>query len=152
MDALRGMQVVRGVQLHRQELEMMLKKGGKFNDNQQMTLVEYKRLYENRVVWMWYVRFLLYGEVERIKIHKWKCLDLTNSYQLFTMIIQNKKQRKNYKRREAIISKEYVDPFDYPTARQFLEDTFVTLRMKKENELLAHHKKQVCLRATAVFS
>lgn len=67
-----------------------------------MLLIEYKRLYENRVLWMWYVRFLLYGEIERKEIHKWKCLGLLNSYMLFTMIIQNKKQRKNYKRREAI--------------------------------------------------
>ncbi len=51
---------------------------------------------------MWYIRFLLYGEVERVAIHKWKCLGLKNSYMLFTLIIQNKKQRKNYKRREAI--------------------------------------------------
>lgn len=29
------------------------------------------------------------------------------------MIIQNKKQRKNYKRREAISSGEYADPFNY---------------------------------------
>lgn len=81
---------------------MMLTKQGKFNDNQRMLLIEYKRLYENRVLWMWYVRFLLYGEIERKEIHKWKCLGLLNSYMLFTMIIQNKKQRKNYKRREAI--------------------------------------------------
>lgn len=31
---------------------------------------------------------------------------------LFTMIIQNKKQRKNYKRREAILQNQYVDPFN----------------------------------------
>jgi hypothetical protein len=78
-----------------------------------MLLIEYKRLYENRVLWMWYVRFLLYGPMERIAIHKWKCLGLANSYMLFTLIIQNKKQRKNYKRREAIQEGEYVDPFDY---------------------------------------
>lgn len=44
---------------------------------------------------------------------------------LFTMIIQNKKQRKNYKRREAIQSGEYVDPFDYAEAREFLEQEFI---------------------------
>lgn len=96
---------------------MMLKQNNKFNDTQRMTLIEYKRLYEVRVLWMWYVRFRLYQEIQRIKIHKWKCLDLTNSYTLFTMIIQNKKQRKNWKRREAILKKEYVDPFDYYAAR-----------------------------------
>lgn len=42
---------------------MMLKKEGKFNDSQRLLLIEYKRLYENRVLWLWYVRFLLYGEV-----------------------------------------------------------------------------------------
>ena len=64
------------------------------------------------MLWLWYIRFLLYGEVERPKIHKWKCVNLGNSYMLFTLIIQNKKQRKNYKRREAIINDEYADPFD----------------------------------------
>lgn len=86
-----------------------------------MLLIEYKRLYENRVLWLWFVRFLLYGEKERVKIHKWKCLDLSNSYMLFTMIIQNKKMRKNYKRREAILGGEYADPFDYYEAREYLE-------------------------------
>jgi hypothetical protein len=33
------------------------------------------------------------------------------------MIIQNKKQRKNSKRREAISRDEYVDPFEYEKAR-----------------------------------
>jgi hypothetical protein len=69
---------------------------------------------------MWYVRFRLYHEVERRTIHKWKSLDLVNSYKLFTMIIQNKRQRKNAKRREAILNNEYVDPFDYYSARDFL--------------------------------
>ncbi len=68
------------------------------------------------------MRFLLYGTVDRVKIHKWKCLTLNNSYMLFTLIIQNKKQRKNYKRREAILDNRYVDPFDYLQAREFLEN------------------------------
>lgn len=84
------------------------------------------------MLWVWYVRFLLYGQKERITIHKWKCLDLTNSYQLFTMIIQNKKQRKNWKRREAILQGSYVDPFDYYQARPYLEQEFVMMRNKKE--------------------
>lgn len=111
--------------MKREELEMMLRKDGKFNDSQRLLLIEYKRLYENRVLWLWYVRFLLYGTIERVQIHKWKCLTLNNSYMLFTMIIQNKKQRKNYKRREAILSKKYADPFDYDQARTFLESEFV---------------------------
>lgn len=40
---------------------MMLRKEGKFNESQRLLLIEYKRLYENRVIWMWYIRFLLYG-------------------------------------------------------------------------------------------
>lgn len=100
---------------------MVIKQNNKFNNTQQMTLIEYKRLYENRVLWLWYVRFRLYEEKDRVSIHKWKCLDLSNSYQLFTMIIQNKKQRKNWKRREAILNDEYVDPFDYYKAREYLE-------------------------------
>lgn len=96
---------------------MVIKQNNKFNDTQRMSIIEYKRLYENRVLWFWYVRFRLYEEKERVLIHKWKCLDLTNSYQLFTMIIQNKKQRKNWKRREAILEGSYVDPFDYYKAR-----------------------------------
>lgn len=44
--ALRGEHVERNfVELQRQELEMMLKKEGKFNDSQRMLLIEYKRLY-----------------------------------------------------------------------------------------------------------
>lgn len=82
---------------------MVIKQGNKFNDTQQMSLIQYKRLYENRVLWLWYVRFRLYKEIDRVNIHKWKCLDLVNSYQIFTLIIQNKKQRKNYKRRQAIL-------------------------------------------------
>jgi hypothetical protein len=58
--------------------------------------------------------------MERIEIHKWKCLGLKNSYMLFTLIIQNKKQRKNYKRREAITNGEYADPFDYNEAKDHL--------------------------------
>ena len=108
------------MEMRRRELEMMLRKEGKFNDSQQMLLVEYKRLYENRVLWLWYVRFLLFGAVERVRIHKWRCLTLNNSYMLFTMIIQNKKQRKNHRRREAVLAGDYADPFDYPQARQFL--------------------------------
>ena len=100
LSALKGHSTEKNmVTIQKEELEMMLKKGGKFNDNQRMLLIEYKRLYENRVLWMWYVRFLLYGEKERKEIHKWKCLGLLDSYMLFSMIIQNKKQRKNYKRR-----------------------------------------------------
>ena len=107
-------------QIERENLAMMLKENNKFNNTQEMLLIEYKRLYENRVLWFWYVRFLLYETRERISIHKWKCLDLINSYMLFTMIIQNKKQRKNSKRRNAILQKMYVDPFDYYAARKFL--------------------------------
>ena len=62
---------------------------------------------------MWYVRFLLYGELDREFIHKWKCLGIKYAYMLFTLIIQNKKQWRNYKRREAIIEGNYADPFDY---------------------------------------
>lgn len=119
--------------IKRDHLEMMLRKGGKFNDSQHMILVEYKRLYENRVLWFWYVRFLLYAEVDRVAIHKWKCLDITNSYMLFTLIIQNKKQRKNYKRRESILNRDFADPFDYPQARNYLEDEFLRVRAKKES-------------------
>lgn len=92
------------VEIRKKELEMMLRKDGKLNDNQRMVIIEYKRLYVNRVLWMWYVRFLLYGELERRAIHKWKCLGLGFAYMLFTMIIQNKKHWRNYKRREAIMS------------------------------------------------
>jgi hypothetical protein len=140
------------VELQRQELEMMLRKEGKFNDAQLMLLIEYKRLYENRVLWLWFVRFLLYGEVERVKIHKWRCLGLNNSYMLFALIIQNKKQRKNYRRREAILSGEYVDPFLYEKAREFLENEFIQLRAKKEGEVLKKHHHQVCVRAAEIFS
>ena len=118
-------------QIERENLAMMLKENNKFNNTQEMLLIEYKRLYENRVLWFWYVRFLLYETRERISIHKWKCLDLINSYMLFTMIIQNKKQRKNSKRRNAILQKMYVDPFDYYAARKFLEHEFVRMRNKK---------------------
>lgn len=41
---------------------------------------------------------------------------------LFSLIIQNKKQRKNYKRREAIVNGEYADPFDYGQAVRYLQD------------------------------
>lgn len=94
-------------------------------------VIEYKRLYENKVLWMWYVRFLLYYEMPRRSIYKWKCLDITNSYQLFAMIIQNKKQRRNAKRREAILEGNYVDPFDYYQARAFLSEEFLRVREKK---------------------
>lgn len=60
-------------------------------------------MYINRVMWMWYIRFLLYAPLDKIFIRRWKSLGITNSYMLFTLIIQNKKQTKNYKRREAII-------------------------------------------------
>jgi hypothetical protein len=130
--ALQGERAQRSfVELRRQELEMMLRKGGQFNESQRLLLIEYKRLYENRVLWLWYIRFLLYGPVERREIHKWKCLTLNNSYMLFTLIIQNKKQRKNHRRREAILAHDYADPFDYAQARQFLEQQFVELRAKR---------------------
>lgn len=69
---------------------------------------------------MWYIRFRLYQPIDRVKIHKWKCLDLKTSYMLFSMIIQNKRQRRNYKRREAILQGLYADPFDYEAAFNFL--------------------------------
>lgn len=50
---------------------------------------------------------------------------------LFTLIIQNKKQRKNYKRREAISNNEYADPFDLEQARNYLEKLFIELKSKK---------------------
>jgi hypothetical protein len=50
------------------------------------------------------------------------------------MIIQNKKQRKNAKRRDAILRHEYVDPFVYEKARDFLELEFMRLRANKESE------------------
>ena len=130
--AFEGKQVLRKeIEIERNKLAMMIKKDNKFNQTQGLALIEYKRLYERQVVWMWYIRFRLYGEKERKAIHKWKCLDLTNSYQLFSMIIQNKKQRKNARRREAIINGIYVDPFDYYAAREYLEEEFLKLRNKK---------------------
>jgi hypothetical protein len=118
-EQLRNGQIVHKTyfEITRDQLAMMVTKNGKFNDTQRLLLIEYKRLYENKVIWMWYLRFRLYQEIPRIQIHKWKCFDLHNSYMLFTMIIQNKKQRKNSKRREAISRDEYVDPFEYEKAR-----------------------------------
>ena len=113
---------------------MMLKENNSFNDTQKMLLIEYKRLYENRVLWFWYIRFVLFGEKERISIHKWKCLDLINSYMLFTLIIQNKKQRKNSKRRNVILQNLYTDPFDYYAARKYLEEEFMKMRNNKEKK------------------
>lgn len=131
--AFEGEQVLRTeFQIQREALEMVIKQNNKFNSTQQMSLIEYKRLYENRVLWLWYVRFRLYEEKDRVSIHKWKCLDLSSSYQIFTMIIQNKKQRKNWKRREAIMNGDYVDPFDYYKAREYLESEFIKMRNKKE--------------------
>lgn len=117
-EALKGANVLRtNFEIERSNLAMMLKENDKFNETQRMLLIEYKRLYENKVIWMWYVRFRLYAPRERIYIHKWKCLDLTNSYKLFTLIIQNKKQRRNWKRREAIMQGQYADPFNFEEAR-----------------------------------
>jgi hypothetical protein len=82
-----------------------------------MLLIEYKRLYEHKAIALWYIRFISYPELERRHIHKWKALDLSNSYMLFCLIIQNKTQRKNSVRREAIERDKYVDPFDYYKAR-----------------------------------
>lgn len=45
---------------------MMLKENNTFNDHQRMALIEYKRLYENKVLWFWYIRFMLYEEKPRI--------------------------------------------------------------------------------------
>ena len=131
---------------------MMLKEGGTFNNTQRMLLIEYKRLYENRVLWLWYVRFRLYSEIERVKIHKWKCLDLKNSYMLFTMIIQNKKQRRNYKRREAILQGLYADPFDYYASRSFLEQEYMMMRNKKESQNIVMLNTEKYTKAAEVFA
>lgn len=87
------------IEERKQELELRLKKDEHFNDTQRMLLIEYKRLYEHKALSLWYLRFQLYNEIERRLIHKWKSLDLSNSYMLFCMIIQNKTQRKNSVRR-----------------------------------------------------
>jgi hypothetical protein len=50
-------------EITRDQLAMMVTKNGKFNDTQRMLLIEYKRLYENKVIWMWYIRFRLYQEI-----------------------------------------------------------------------------------------
>lgn len=105
------------IEIRKQELEMMLRKEGQWNDNQRLTIIEYKRLYVNRVLWMWYVRFLLYQEKDRGEIHKWKSIGIRFAYMLFTLIIQNKKQWKNHQRREAILEGTYADPFDYYQAK-----------------------------------
>lgn len=96
-------------------------------------------MYINHVLWMWYVRFLLYAPLDRLHIHRWKSLGITNSYMLFTLIIQNKKQSKNYKRREAISEDRYADPFDYYQAREYLEREFSDLY----NKTLDSIKKEV---------
>ena len=67
-----------------------------------MVLIEYKRLYESTALDLWYTRFRLYQEVDRVFIHKWKSIGVLNAYNIFTMVIQNKTQRKNAKRREVI--------------------------------------------------
>lgn len=87
------------IERKKQELELRLKKDGNFNDVQRMLLIEYKRLYEHKVLQLWYIRFMSYPEKERVLIHKWKCLDILDSYTLFCLIIQNKTQRKNATRR-----------------------------------------------------
>lgn len=114
---------------------MMLRKEGKFNDNQRLLITEYQRMYITRVVWMWYVRFLLYAPLDKVFVRRWKSLGLINSYMLFTLIIQNKKQTKNYKRREAIMEGRYVDPFDYYQAREYLENEFSELYNKTLNSM-----------------
>jgi hypothetical protein len=119
------------IEQKKQELELRLKKNGNFNEVQKMILIEYKRLYEHKAIQLWYIRFMSYPEKERVSIHKWKCLDLSNSYMIFCLIIQNKTQRKNAVRREAVESGQYVDPFDYAAARVFIEDLFLTLRHKQ---------------------
>ena len=58
---------------------------------------------------------------------------------LFTLIIQNKKQWKNHKRREAILEGTYADPFDYYQAKEFLEDQFSALY----NKILEDMRKEV---------
>lgn len=124
------------IEQRKQELEMQLKKDDNFNDVQRMLLIEYKRLYEHKAIQLWHLRFQIYPEIERKLIHKWKSLNLSNSYMLFCLIIQNKTQRKNAVRREVITNGDYVDPFDYYKARQFIEDTFLTLRQKQEQRNL----------------
>lgn len=71
---------------------------------------------------------------------------------LFTLIIQNKKQRKNWKRREAIQTNYYTDPFDYAAARSFLQDEFLTLRNKKEGQAVKKQNQKVCVRAAEIFA
>lgn len=46
------------------------------------------------------------------------------------MLIQNKTQRKNARRREVILAGDYVDPFDYEACVEFIEKTFYELREK----------------------
>jgi hypothetical protein len=64
-EQLRNGQIVHKTyfEIARDQLAMMVTKNGKFNDTQRLLLIEYKRLYENKVIWMWYVRFRLYQEI-----------------------------------------------------------------------------------------
>ena len=94
-------------------IQLNIKKENTWNAVQRMGLIEYKRLYESTALRLWYTRFRIYKEIERKTIHKWKSIGMLNSYNIFTMLIQNKTQRKNSQRREIVLAGKYVDPFDY---------------------------------------
>ena len=104
----------------RKQFDLNIKKEDTFNMTQRMALTEYKRLYETVPIQFWYTRFRLYGEFEQKHIHKWKSIGILNSYNVFTLVIQNKTQRKNAKRREVIEAGNYVDPFDYQACVDFI--------------------------------
>ena len=68
------------------------------------------------------------------------------------MIIQNKKQRKNAKRRSAILENRYVDPFDYYAARKFLEEEFMRMRNDKEKKNIQILNAEKYRSASTAFS